>query len=65
MSGVVLRRLRAVTDRPGWQGCLSCLIVYNLSNRATSLALVVLGVITGLASVSAIGAVTTLIVIAT
>jgi len=64
MSAVVLQRLRAATDRRGPVGCLSWVIVRNLQNRITSLALMALGAITALACVSAIGAVTTLVVMA-
>ena len=64
MSGVVLQRLRAVTDRPDRIGCLCWSIVGNLPNRTTSLALIALGVVAALACVSAIGAATTLVVMA-
>src|SRR5690349_24894885 len=64
MSGVVLQRLRAVTDRRDRIGCLCWAIVGNLPNRTTSLALMVLGVVAALACVSAIGAATTLVVMA-
>ena len=64
MSAVVLQRLRAVTDRPGWMGSLSWVIVGNLPNRTTSLALMALAAVAGLACVSAIGAATTLVVLA-
>jgi len=64
MSVVVLQRLWAVTDRRGPATVLSWVIMRRLSKRNTSLALIALGAITALACVSAIGAATTLVVMA-
>src|SRR5258706_5366846 len=64
MSGVVLQRRGVITDRHDLMGCLCWSIVVDLPNRTTSLALMVLGVLAVIACVSAIGAATTLVVMA-
>jgi hypothetical protein len=53
-----------MADRRERMGCLCWFIVVDLPNRTTSLALMALGVVAVLACVSAIGAATTLVVLA-